>query len=152
MFTGDRSGDWLFGAMWRAGLANQPESLHVADGLELRGAWVTAPVRCAPPANRPTAGERAACAPFLRRELGMLGSVRIVVALGGVAFTAVATHFDLRPRPRFGHGAEVAIGPDSTLLGCYHVSQQNTFTGRLTEPMLDSVFDRARSLAGLSRR
>ncbi|MCU0309660.1 MAG: uracil-DNA glycosylase [Acidimicrobiales bacterium] len=149
MFTGDRSGDWLFGAMWRAGLANQPESRHRDDGLGLRGAWVTAPVRCAPPANRPTADERAACAPFLRRELALLRSMRVVVALGGVGFAAVAAHFDLRPRPRFGHGVEVALGSGLTLLGCYHVSQQNTFTGRLTEPMLDAAFERAATLAGL---
>lgn len=149
MFTGDRSGDWLFAAMWRAGLANKPESRHANDGLVLTDAWVTAPVRCAPPANRPTPEERDNCAVFLRRELDLLTSVRVIVALGGFGFAAVASHLDLRPRPSFGHGTEVAVGPDLMLLGCYHVSQQNTFTGRLTEEMLDSVFTRARVLAGL---
>jgi len=147
MFTGDRSGDWLFAALWRAGLANQPESHDRRDGLVLRGVYVTAPVRCAPPANRPTPAERDACAPFLTREFALLSSARVVVALGAFGFAAVARHFDLRPRPRFGHGAEVALPDGRVLLGCYHVSQQNTFTGRLTAPMLDTVFDRAGVLA-----
>jgi len=147
MFTGDRSGDWLFAALWRAGLANQPESHDRRDGLVLRGVYVTAPVRCAPPANRPTPAERDACAPFLTREFALLSSARVVVALGAFGFAAVARHFDLRPRPQFGHGAEVALPDGRVLLGCYHVSQQNTFTGRLTAPMLDTVFDRAGVLA-----
>jgi uracil-DNA glycosylase len=148
MFTGDRSGEWLYRALWRAGLANRPESHHVDDGLELHDTYVTAPVKCAPPANKPLPVERDTCAPFLARELEVLGRCRVVVALGGFGFAAVAAHLGLSPRPRFGHGVEVDVGGGRTLLGCYHVSQQNTFTGRLTEPMLDAVFARARHLAG----
>lgn len=148
MFTGGRSGEWLYRALWRAGLANQPEAVHAGDGLRLSGAWVTSPVKCAPPANKPTGEEFAACRGFLEAELAALSGVRVVVALGGLAFGAVARHWDLRPRPRFAHGLEVALPEGRTLLGCYHVSQQNTFTGRLTEDMLDAIFDRARSLAG----
>ncbi|MCY4102361.1 MAG: uracil-DNA glycosylase [bacterium] len=148
MFTGDRSGEWLYRALWRAGFANQPEALHAADGLRLTGAWVTSPVKCAPPANKPTGEEFAACSGFFTAELAALAQVRVVVALGGLACAAVARHWDLRPRPRFAHGLEVPLGGGRTLLCCYHVSQQNTFTGRLTEDMLDAVFDRARRLAG----
>ena len=154
MFTGDRSGDWLYAAMFRAGLANQPESVSIDDGLKLTGAWVTAPVRCAPPDNKPTIEERDRCAPFLNRELALLGGIRVIVALGAFgwsgALTALAAggHGIPRPRPKFGHGAEAQIG-DFTLIGSYHVSQQNTFTGRLTEPMLDAIFTRAREAAGL---
>ncbi|MYI55503.1 MAG: uracil-DNA glycosylase [Acidimicrobiia bacterium] len=148
MFTGDRSGEWLYRALWRAGFANQPEATHAADGLALTGAWVTSPVKCAPPANKPTGEEFAACRGFFEAELEALAAVRVVVALGGLACGAVARHWNLRPRPRFAHGLEVALPGDRTLLCCYHVSQQNTFTGRLTEEMLDAVFDRARSLAG----
>ena len=148
MFTGDRSGEWLYRALWRAGFANQAEAVHAADGLRLTGAWVTSPVKCAPPANKPTGEEFAACRGFFEAELAALAQVRVVVALGGLACGAVARHWDLRPRPRFAHGLEVPLGGDRTLLCCYHVSQQNTFTGRLTEDMLDAVFDRARSLAG----
>nr|WP_249420465.1 uracil-DNA glycosylase [Rhabdothermincola salaria] len=150
MFTGDRSGEWLYRALWRAGLANQAESVGLDDGLALADAYVTAPVKCAPPANKPLPTERDACAPFLARELDVLGELRVIVALGGFGFAAVAAHLGLRPRPRFGHGVEVDLGHGRTLLGCYHVSQQNTFTGRLTEPMLDAVFARARALAGLA--
>lgn len=156
MFTGDRSGEWLYRALWRAGLANQAESTGRDDGLELRGAWVTSPVKCAPPANKPTPDERRTCAPFLAAELSLLADARVVVALGRFGFDAVCDHLGLRPRPRFAHGVEVPVAPDPTtgrpglhLLGCYHVSQQNTFTGTLTEPMLDGVFARARELAGL---
>ena len=148
MFTGDRSGEWLYRALWRAGFANQPEAVHAADGLRLTGAWVTSPVKCAPPANKPTGEEFAACRGFFTAELAALAQVRVVVALGGLACAAVARHWDLRPRPRFAHGLEVPLGGERTLLCCYHVSQQNTFTGRLTEDMLDAVFDRARRLAG----
>ena len=148
MFTGDRSGEWLYRALWRAGFANQPEAVHAADGLRLTGAWVTSPVKCAPPANKPTGEEFAACRGFFEAELAALAEVRVVVALGGLACAAVARHWDLRPRPRFAHGLAVPLGGDRTLLCCYHVSQQNTFTGRLTEEMLDAVFDRARRLAG----
>ncbi|MCB2223097.1 MAG: uracil-DNA glycosylase [Actinobacteria bacterium] len=145
MFTGDRSGDWLYRALHRAGFANQPTSEHRDDGLALRGAWVTAPVRCAPPANTPTAAERDACSPFLERELDLLPAVRVVVALGGFAFGHVLRVLERRgvevpsPRPRFGHGAEAPTsGP--MVIGSYHPSQQNTFTGRLTEVMFDAVF------------
>lgn len=148
MFTGDRSGDWLFRAMWRAGLANQPTSDHAEDGLTLRGAYVTAPVRCAPPANKPTTAERDACRPFLVRELALLAYWRVMVVLGGFGYQVAAELLGVAPRPRFGHGVEVALPEQRTLLCCYHVSQQNTFTGRLTEAMLDSVFARAVELAG----
>jgi uracil-DNA glycosylase family 4 len=152
VFTGDRSGDWLFAAMHRAGFANQPESVREGDGLALRDAYVTAAVRCAPPANRPTPAERDLCLPFLERELALLDDVRVIVVLGGFAYEAAwrllgAAGVALpRPRPRFAHGLEVPT-ERATVLGCYHPSQQNTFTGRLTEPMLDAVFARARALA-----
>jgi uracil-DNA glycosylase family 4 len=149
IFTGDRSGDWLFAALWRAGFANQPTSVSREDGLTLSCCWVTAAVRCAPPANRPSPAERDNCLPWLSSELGLLGAVRVIVCLGGFAWDAALRLLDApRPRPKFGHGAEAGARP-YTLLGCYHVSQQNTFTGRLTEPMLDGVFARARELAGL---
>ena len=148
IFTGDRSGDWLFRALWRAGYANQPTSTARDDGLALNGAWVTAAVRCAPPQNRPTVGERDACLPYLERELAALDRVRVVVALGGFAFGIVSSLAGLRPRPRFGHLAEVGLPDGRTLLGSYHPSQQNTFTGTLTEEMFDRVFTRARQLAG----
>jgi uracil-DNA glycosylase family 4 len=152
VFTGDRSGDWLFAALHRAGFANQPTSTGIADGLRLTDAYVVAAVRCAPPANRPTPAERDRCLPYLVRELELLTQVSVVVVLGGFAWDAVArvladTGSPLpSPRPRFGHGVEVPAAR-ATLLGCYHPSQQNTFTGRLTEPMLDDVFRRARELA-----
>jgi len=153
IFTGDRSGDWLFAAMHRAGLANQPTSVSRDDGLRLRDAWVTAAVRCAPPANRPTPGERDNCLPWTEKELALLKRVRVIVCLGAFAWDAAlrvrAALGDPtpRPKPRFGHGAEAA-GARWTLLGCFHPSQQNTFTGKLTEAMLDDVFARARGLAG----
>ena len=150
MFTGDRSGDWLFRALWRAGFANQPESTSIDDGLRLQRAWVTAPVRCAPPANKPTPAERDTCRPFLEREFALLAEVRVIVALGGFGFAETARFLGERGA-RFTHGAEVATraadGRDITLIGSYHVSQQNTFTGRLTEDMLDSVFGRAAELS-----
>ena len=157
IFTGDRSGDWLFGSMYRTGFANQPTSVSRDDGLRLSGAWVTAAVRCAPPANRPTPGERDNCLPYLVRELGLLSSVSVVVTLGSfawdVALRALAGLGEARPRPRpkFGHGASVEIGR-FTLLGCFHPSQQNTFTGKLTEPMIDAVFARAKELAGRGQK
>jgi uracil-DNA glycosylase family 4 len=143
VFTGDRSGDWLFRSMYRAGLANQPESVTADDGLQLADAWVTAAVKCAPPANKPTPDERDRCAPFLVRELALLGRCQVVVCLGGFGYDAACRHFGLRPRPKFGHGVEVDVDAGPTLLCSYHPSQQNTFTGRLTEPMLDAIFDRA---------
>ena len=145
IFTGDRSGDWLFRAMYRAGFANQPDSVDRDDGLRLQGAYVTASVRCAPPSNRPLPEERANCAPYLARELDLL-QPRVIMALGAMAMEAVVNRFAIRPRPRFGHGAEVVLPGGATLLCSYHPSQQNTFTGRLTEPMLNTVFARAREL------
>jgi uracil-DNA glycosylase family 4 len=153
MFTGDRSGDWLYAALHRAGFANRPEARHRGDGLRLSGAYVTAVVRCAPPANKPTPGERDNCLPYLERELALLERCRAIVALGGFAWDGVLRAARAsgapvpNPRPRFGHGTEASLGRWQ-LLGCYHPSQQNTFTGRLTEPMLDAVFERARELAG----
>ena len=150
VFTGDRCGDWLFRAMHRAGLANRPTSVRAGDGLALRGVWVTAAVKCAPPANRPTPAERDACAPFLGRELDALTPV-VVVCLGAFGYEAGARHYGVRPRPRFGHGVEVAVPGGPTLVCSFHPSQQNTFTGRLTEPMLDGVMARAVALAGAPR-
>jgi uracil-DNA glycosylase family 4 len=147
VFTGDRSGDWLYASLYRAGLANQPTSLRAGDGLRLDGVWVTASVRCAPPANRPTPAERDRCLPFLVQELTLLGSVRVVVALGQFGYQVVARTLGLARRPRFGHGVE-ARAPDGRMVICsYHPSQQNTFTGKLTASMLDAVFSRAVELA-----
>ncbi|MDP9389581.1 MAG: uracil-DNA glycosylase [Actinomycetota bacterium] len=146
VFTGDRSGDWVYRALHRAGYANQPTSTAAGDGLRLTGVYVAAVVRCAPPANRPTPAERDTCLPYLARELAALDQVRVIVALGGFAYEGVARLVGLRPRPRFGHGVEAAL-PDGRVVVCsYHPSQQNTFTGRLTEPMFDAVFARARRL------
>lgn len=147
MFTGDRSGDWLYRGLHRAGLANQPEATSRNDGLALSDVWVTSAVKCAPPDNKPSAIEQNTCRSFLTEELALLSNLRVLVALGGIGASAIARHFDIRPRPKFGHGVEVDIGNGMTLLCSYHVSQQNTFTGRLTEPMLDSIFTRARQLA-----
>jgi uracil-DNA glycosylase family 4 len=158
MFTGDRSGDFLFAALSRSGLASQPTSSRLGDGLRLRGAWITAAVRCAPPANRPTPAERDACLPWGVRELRLLGEVRVIVCLGAFAWDAALRltaeaagegSSPPRPRPRFGHGSELTAEPYS-LIGCYHPSQQNTFTGRLTEPMIDAILERARELAELT--
>ena len=149
MFTGDRSGDWLFRAMHRAGLANQPMSTAREDGLELHNAWVTAAVRCAPPGNQPLPAERDACAGYLARELDALASrCRVVVCLGGFGFAAAVRHYQLKPKPRFGHLAEHPVPGGPVLLCSFHPSQLNTFTGRLTEPMLDAVFERAVELTG----
>ena len=146
VFTGDRSGDWLFRAMHRAGMANQPTSDHIDDGLTLTGAYVTAAVRCAPPANRPTPSEREQCSGFLSRELVLLDRLKVIVCLGAFAHEAMCSHLGLRPRPMFGHGVECVLADGRILLGCFHPSQQNTFTGKLTEPMLDAVFARAEML------
>lgn len=152
VFTGDRSGDFLFEAMWRCGLANVPTSIRRGDELRLNGAWVTASVRCAPPANKPTAEERDNCLPWTARELALLGSARVILCLGSFAWDAA---WRLRRgvegesagrRERFRHGG-VSKGKRLTLLGCYHPSQQNTFTGRLTKQMLDEVLERAKELA-----
>jgi len=147
VFTGDRSADWLYGSLHRTGFANQPTSLHPGDGLRLDGAFVAAAVRCAPPANRPLPSERDNCLPYAGEELALLDGVRAIVCLGGFAWEAAARLLELRPRPRFGHGAEHAVADGRVLLGCYHPSQQNTFTGKLTEEMIDAVFSRARELA-----
>jgi len=153
VFTGDRSGDFLFASLFRSGFANQPTSTAIDDGLELRDAYVAAAVRCAPPANQPTPEERDRCLPYLVRELELLAAVKVIVVLGGFAYDAVARLLAAAgsplpvPRPKFGHGVEV-VTDRAVVLCCYHPSQQNTFTGRLTEPMLDDVFLRARALAG----
>ena len=142
MFTGDRSGDWLYAALHRAGFANQPTSKHANDGLALTGAYVTNMVRCAPPDNQPTPKERDRCITFFHRELALLPHVRAIVALGGFAWDGVLRAFAAhvgKPKPAFGHGARVQLGAHA-VFASYHVSQQNTFTGRLTEPMLDAVF------------
>jgi uracil-DNA glycosylase family 4 len=151
VFTGDRSGDWLFAAMHRAGFANQPTSVSAGDGLRLVDAYVAAAVRCAPPDNKPTRAERDQCLPYFVRELALLDRVAVIVTLGAFAYEALwgvlrAGGLDLpRPRPKFGHGVEV-VTERATIVGCFHPSQQNTFTGKLTEPMLDAVFVRAREL------
>ena len=157
MFTGDRSGDFLFAALHRAGLANQPTALSRDDGLTLHDVRITAPVHCAPPDNKPTPAERDNCAPYLERELRLIPA-RVAVVLGSFGWQALLSALQRggwripRPRPRFGHGAQVRItgpdGTDLTLLGCYHVSQQNTFTGRLTPAMRDEILARAQQIAG----
>lgn len=147
IFTGDRSGDWLFRALYRAGYANQPTSVSRDDGLELHGAYIAAAVRCAPPQNRPTNEEAATCRPYLAREYALLPRVKVVVALGAFALAAVSALLGLRPRPRFGHGAESLLPDGRTLICSFHPSQQNTFTGKLTEPMFDAIFERAREVA-----
>ncbi|HEX5909906.1 MAG TPA: uracil-DNA glycosylase [Thermoleophilaceae bacterium] len=148
VFTGDRSGDFLFAALFRAGLANQPQSFAIDDGLELTGAFVAAAVRCAPPANKPTPDERDRCAPYAERELELIGP-RVVLCLGAFAWDAALrlTGPPPKPKPKFGHGAEHAVPGGPVMVGCFHVSQQNTFTGKLTEPMIDAVFERAKELA-----
>lgn len=154
MFTGDRSGDWLYRALHRAGFANQPTSVTSYDGMELDGLIVTAAVRCAPPANKPTTAERNACRPWLDAELDLLPDLRVIVVLGGFAYHQTLRVLDARgigvPRPRrsFGHGVELPLTGSLTLVCSYHPSQQNTFTGKLTEEMFDRVWDRARKLAG----
>ena len=180
VFTGDRSGDWLYGALYRAGYANQPTSVRTDDGLELDGAYVAAAVRCAPPDNKPTPQERDTCLPYLRRELALLSDVQVVVVLGQFAYDVMARELGIRPRPKFGHGVEVpvlrvagaagvparaparlppvpaALPPRvpaglRTVLCSYHPSQQNTFTGKLTEEMFDAVFQRSRALTSPMR-
>ncbi|MGH2850321.1 MAG: uracil-DNA glycosylase, partial [Solirubrobacteraceae bacterium] len=155
IFTGDRSGDFLYAALWRAGLANQPTSHDRRDGLRLEGVWISAAVRCAPPANRPSTAERDRCLPFAARELELLADVRVILCLGAFAWEAALALVapELRPRPRFAHGAELALGSGrQILLASYHVSQQNTFTGRLTPQMLDDVLARAANAADVAGR
>lgn len=153
VFTGDRSGDWLFGSLHRAGFANQPTSVSRDDGLHLHQCFVSACVRCAPPANRPTPAERDRCLPYLAEELKLLDRLRVIVCLGGFAWDGALRTLALlghvrRPRPRFAHQACTQVGPYQ-LIGCYHPSQQNTFTGRLTEKMLDAVWLKARKQLGM---
>jgi uracil-DNA glycosylase family 4 len=160
VFTGDRSGDFLFASLHRTGFANQPTSVSRDDGLALKDAWVTASVRCAPPANKPTPEERDTCLPWTVAELDHVANVRVVVCLGQFAWDAALRlraalgHAPPRPKPKFGHGAlwydDDLADPGWALLGTYHPSQQNTFTGVLTEPMMDAVFLTAREVAGLS--
>jgi uracil-DNA glycosylase family 4 len=149
VFTGDRSGDWLFGALYRAGYSNQPTSVHAGDGLVLTDAYISAAVRCAPPANKPTTEERDTCLPFLVREMELLREVTVIVALGQFAFEVMWRLIGRggRARPRFGHGVEASIDGDRTMICSYHPSQQNTFTGKLTEKMFDAVFARARAVS-----
>jgi uracil-DNA glycosylase family 4 len=151
VFTGDRSGDFLFASLHRTGFADRPVSVSIDDGLRLEGAFIAAVNRCAPPANKPTPAERDTCLPFLEREIEALRDLRVIVGLGSFAWDGVlraltALGHTVRPKPRFGHGAEVAVGPFA-LVGCFHPSQQNTFTGKLTPEMLDGVFSRCRDLA-----
>ncbi|MFL0576979.1 uracil-DNA glycosylase [Brevibacterium luteolum] len=156
MFTGDRSGDWIHAALYRAGMNSQPDSKVAGDGLVMTGARTIAPVHCAPPDNKPTPDERHACAGWLRRELQLIPTLEILIALGGIAWQATlsgvrAMGWDVpRPQPRFGHGAEAVLtradGVPVRLVGSYHPSQQNTFTGRLTTEMLDAVFARAKEI------
>jgi uracil-DNA glycosylase family 4 len=147
VFTGDRSGDWLFASLYRTGFASQPTSRHRDDGLRLDGAFIAAAVRCAPPANRPLPEERQNCLPYAARELEMLRP-RVIVCLGAYAWDAACRLLGVRPKPRFGHGVEHPVAGGPVLLGTYHPSQQNTFTGKLTEQMMDAVFARARKLVG----
>ena len=152
IFTGDRSGDWLYGALHTAGFANQPESIHRDDGLKLTDCYITAAVRCAPPANKPSRVEFERCRPYLVEELNLFGNVRVVIALGKIAFDSfLAAHQQNggavpKPRPRFGHGASIVLPNGLTLICSYHPSQQNTFTGKLTRPMFHSIFEKAKAV------
>lgn len=146
MFTGDRSGDFLYAALQRRGYANQAEARALDDGLELRDAYITAPVRCAPPQNKPTPAERDTCRPFLERELALLRRARVFIVLGQFGYQVLAGALGLSPRPRFGHGVEAPVASGRVVVCSYHVSQQNTFTGRLTPEMFDAVLERARAL------
>lgn len=149
VFTGDRSGDFLYAALHRAGFANQSESVGLDDGLELSNVFITSPVKCVPPANRPNSDERIACRPFFQREVTALDQVRVVVVLGQIGYVAAAAEFGLSSRPKFGHGVEVPLPNDRTMLCSFHVSQQNTFTGRLTASMFDAVLERAQRLSSV---
>ncbi len=156
VFTGDRSGDWLYRALFKAGFANQPTSIHRGDGLRLKDCYITAVIHCAPPDNKPLPDEVSNCRPYLLTEIESLDTVKVVVALGGIAFDAVLAAFKAlgsstapggkSRKPRFGHGVEHPLTGSITLIASFHPSQQNTFTGRLTEPMFDSIFTRARSI------
>ena len=147
VFTGDRSGDFLYAALHRSGLANQPESVGLEDGLKLENVFITSPVKCVPPANKPNKKEQDRCRPFFEREISALINIKVVVALGQIGYTSAAIEFGLNPKPKFSHGLEIEIDTNRKLLCSYHVSQQNTFTGRLTESMFDKVIKRAKIIA-----
>jgi uracil-DNA glycosylase family 4 len=144
IFTGDRSGDWLFASLYRKGFANQPTSTHREDGLRLIDAYITAIVHCAPPGNRPLPEERDNCLPYLMRELALLRNIRVIVVLGAYALDGLARAMEMKPLPKFAHGREIEAPGGRTVICCFHPSQQNTFTGKLTDAMLDAIFDRAR--------
>ena len=146
-FTGDRSGDFLFASLHRAGYSNTPVSRRAGDGLRLQGLWISAAVRCTPPKNKPTPAERDQCLPYTARELELLPT-KVIVCLGAFAWDCALRLHGVRPKPKFSHASEHAIPSGPILLGCYHPSQQNTFTGVLTEPMLDAVLLQARELTG----
>jgi uracil-DNA glycosylase family 4 len=150
VFTGDRSGDWLFAAMYRAGFASKPTAISRDDGLVLIDAYIAAIVRCAPPANKPLPEERANCLTYFQRELALLAELRVIVCLGAYALEGLSLALGLRPRPKFGHGREHHLPDGRTILCTYHPSQQNTFTGKLTVEMLDAIFQRARELAAVT--
>jgi uracil-DNA glycosylase len=152
VFTGDRSGDWLFASLYRTGFANQPTSISNDDGLELEDAFIAAAVRCAPPANKPLPAERDNCLPYAQEELRLLEDVAVIVCLGAFGWDAACRLLGVRPKPKFGHGAEHELPDGRMLLGTFHPSQQNTFTGKLTEPMIDAVFARARQLVQAPNR
>ena len=155
VFTGDRSGDWLFRALHKAGFANQATSTHKADGLQLCDCWISAACHCAPPDNKPLPEELLNCRPYLLREMALLKNVRVLLGLGKIGFDTVfdaarkANWTDLKARPKFGHGAEVRLSENKVLLATFHPSQQNTFTGKLTEPMFDAIFARVREIMDL---
>jgi uracil-DNA glycosylase family 4 len=146
MFTGDRSGDFLFSALHKAGYATQPDATSNDDGMKLVDAYITAPVRCAPPQNKPTAEEQKTCSDYLKREFTYLNNVKVILALGSIGYIAISKELNISPRPKFAHGLEVELESGEMVLCSYHVSQQNTFTGRLTEEMFDAVLERAKEL------
>lgn len=152
MFTGDRSGDWLYRALHKAGFSNQPTSIGQDDGLRLKDCFITASARCAPPQNKLASEEKMNCRPFLLKEIGLLQRVQVVIGLGKIGFDSAydglveVRELPVQRRPRFSHGREISLAPNLTLLASFHPSQQNTFTGKLTEPMIDAIFDRARTL------
>ena len=152
MFTGDRSGDFLFSALYRAGYATQPDAISSDDGMKLLDAYITAPVRCAPPQNKPTSLEQKTCSDYLKREFTYLNNVKVILALGSIGYTAISKELNITPRPKFAHGLEVKLKSGEIILCSYHVSQQNTFTGRLTEEMFDAVLERAKELSGKNKQ